>query len=227
MRDKRESYIFSNEFDVACESANKDLKKITEAIASGKLGSTPQSISAPSLSAPSVPAASLSVASVSYPRLSGINIKETTADYKIFVLDYERLLSLADKNEALVEQGRVYHPVSSGPYQNYLSSKQGMICDVTREEPSTQKSELNPNPSPESIPVLTVMNYSETVVDDESGKQSRFLELSFNETNLKIYCFKDEPQAEYTWSELQYTFSKIIEVKKIKPGAAISSRSTN
>ena len=90
----------------------------------------------------------------------------------------------------------------------------------------SKKSELNPNPSTESHTVLSVMDYSETVVDvdDDSGsKQSRFLELSFNETSLKIYCMKDEPKTEYTWSEIQNAFSKIIEIKKNEPDARNSA----
>lgn len=190
---------------------------IEDLASSGLLGSTPQSLSAASASAPSV----------SDPLLNGIKIKETTADYKIVVLDYKKLLSLADKNEILVERGKVYDPVSSGPYQDYLLSKQKIICDVTTEEPNSQKSEFNPNSALESNTVLSVMDYSEIVIDDEPDKQSRFLELSFNETNIKIHCIKEEPENDYTWSELQYTFSNIIEVKKIEPGATISSGATN
>jgi hypothetical protein len=227
MKNKREAFISSSDFDEQCSALKTALKKVTPYADSGNLSSTPRSISAPSLSAASVPAASLSAASASYPRLSGIKIKETVADYKIVVLDYEKLLSLANKNEMIVERGRVYDPVSSGPYRDYLSSKQKINCDVTTEESNGQKSELNRNPSPESNPVLSVMDYSETAVDDEPGRQSRFLELSFNETNLKIHCTKEEPETDYTWAELQYTFSKIIEVKKIETGATISSGSTN
>lgn len=188
---------------------------IEDIASSGKLGNAPQSISLTAVSA-----------LVSDPLLNGIKIKETTADYKIVVLDYKKLLSLAGKNEILVERGKVYHPVSSGPYQDYLSSKQKIICDVTTEEPNSQKSEFNPNPSLESNTVLSVMDYSETVIDDEPGKQSRILELSFDETNFKIHCIKEVPETDYTWSELQYIFSKIIEVKKIEPGATTSSDST-
>ncbi|MBK8200885.1 MAG: hypothetical protein IPK68_00675 [Bdellovibrionales bacterium] len=229
---KLDQIISGSKFDEHCSSVDTALEQLLGKIASGKLSSTPRSISAPSLSAPSlsapsVPAASLSAASVSYPLLSGIKIKETVADYKIVVLDYKKLLSLANKNEMIVERGKVYDPVSSGPYRDYPSSKQKINCDVTTEESNGQKSELNPNPSPESNPVLSVMDYSETAVDDEPGKQSRFLELSFNETNLKIHCTKEEPETDYTWAELQYTFSKIIEVKKIETGATISSGATN
>ncbi|MBK9038593.1 MAG: hypothetical protein IPL83_05410 [Bdellovibrionales bacterium] len=172
---KLDQLISGSKFDEHCSSVDTALEQLLGKIASGKLSSTPRSVSAPSLSAPSP-----SAASVSYPRLSGIKIKETAADYKIVVLDYKKLLSLANKNEILVEQGKVYDPVSSGPYQNYQSSNQKIICDVTTEEPNGQKSELNPNPSPESNPVLSVMDYSETVVDDEPGRRIRFLELSFN-----------------------------------------------
>lgn len=215
VKNKQEAFISSSEFDEVCQWANTAPQKTTEETASEKLGSTPQSISAASVSAPSA----------SDPLLNGIKIKETTADYKIVVLDYKKLLSLADKNEILVERGKVYDPVSSGPYQDYLSSKQKIICDVTTEEPNSQKSEFNPNPYLESNTILSVMDYSETVIDDEPGKQSRFLELSFNETNFKIHCIKEKPETDYTWSELQYTFSKIIEVKKNEPGATISSGS--
>jgi hypothetical protein len=204
--------IFSLILIVFSNCAKNTDTTIEDIASSGKLGSTPQSISA---------------GSVSYPLLSGIKIKETAADYKIVVLDYKKLLSLANKNEILVEQGKVYDPVSSGPYQNYQSSNQKIICDVTTEEPNSQKSELNSNPSPESNTVLSVMDYYETVVDDEPGRRIQFLELSFNEANFKIHCTKEEPETDYTWSELQYTFSKIIEVKKIETGATISSDSTN
>jgi hypothetical protein len=218
MKNDREAFISSSEFDEVCGRVKAALEtELTPYTASAEFSSTPRYISA----APSP-----------YPVLNGINgikIKETTSDYKIVVLDYKTFLSLANRNEILVEQGKVYDPVSSGPYQYHLSSEQKIICDVTTEEPNSQKSELNPNPSPESNPVLSVMDYSETVVDvdDDSGsKQSRFLELSFNETSLKIYCMKDEPKTEYTWSELQNTFSKIIEIKKNEPDARISAGTT-
>lgn len=215
-QDNQEQIVSSSKFDEVCNQVKTAIKEVTAYTVSGEVGSTPPSISAPSASSPLL-------------NVNGIKIKETTSDYKIVVLDYKKLLSLANKNEILVEQGKVYDSVSSGPYQYHLSSKQKMICDVTREEPSSQKGELNPNSSPESNPVLSVMDYSETVVDvddDSSSKQRRFLELSFNETSLKIYCMKDEPKTEYTWSELQYTFSKIIDVKKIEPNTRISAGTT-
>lgn len=215
-QDNQEQIVSSSKFDEACNQVKTAIKEVTAYTVSGEVGSTPPSISAPSASSPLL-------------NVNGIKIKETTSDYKIVVLDYKKLLSLANKNEILVEQGKVYDPISSGPYQYHLSSKQKIICDVTTEEPNSQKSELNPNPSPESNPVLSVMDYSETVVDvddDSDNKQSRFLELSFNETSLKIYCMKDEPKADYTWSELQDTFSKIIEIKKNEPDARISAGAT-
>lgn len=203
----QELIVSVSDSDRTCRMANAALERLNL-----------KSVSRPSLPGPQA----------SYPLLKGIKIKETTSNYKIVVLDDKKLLSLADKDQILVEQGEVYHPDSSEGVPDYLSfyfSK--MICDVTAEDTSSKGDETNPKASPGSSTELTVMDYSEITIGVEPGKQRRFLELSFNETNLKIYCIKPESETDYTWSELQYTFSKIIEVKKIEPGATISSGSTH